>query len=89
MIMASSNKNTHLTYEERCIIETGIRNGSSKAAIAKILGKDKSTIGKEIALHRTCCYKRKFYKIYMIFPLKRQLNIIKSLIFERVSSTII
>ena len=57
MIMASSNKNTHLTYEERCIIETGIRNGSSKAAIAKILGKDKSTIGKEIALHRTCNYK--------------------------------
>ena len=34
------------------IIETGIRNGSSKKSIADTLGKDKSTIGKEIKLHR-------------------------------------
>ena len=34
------------------IIETGIRNGSSKVAIAGTLGKDNSTIGKEIKLHR-------------------------------------
>lgn len=47
-----SNKNKHLTFAERQIIETGIRNGSSKIAIAKTLGKDKSTIGKEIKLHR-------------------------------------
>ena len=50
--MTSSNKNKHLTFEERVIIETGIRNGSSKKAIADILGKDKSTIAKEIKLHR-------------------------------------
>lgn len=50
--MASSNKNKHLTREERIIIETGIRNGSSKKAIADTLGKDKSTIAKEIKLHR-------------------------------------
>lgn len=50
--MSSSNKNKHLTYSERTIIETGIRNGSSKTAIADTLGKDKSTIGKEIKLHR-------------------------------------
>lgn len=55
--MASSNKNTHLSYEERTIIETGIRNGSKKSAIANILGKDKSTIGKEIKLHRYCSKK--------------------------------
>ena len=41
-----SNKDvTHLTSEERRIIETGIRNGSTKTAIAKIIGKDNSTIG--------------------------------------------
>ncbi len=51
--MATSNLNKHLTFEERKIIETGIYNGSSKAAIAQTLGKDKSTIGKEIKLHRS------------------------------------
>lgn len=54
-----NNKNKHLTHEERLIIETGIRNGSSKKAIADILGKDKSTIGKEIKLHRIHSYKFK------------------------------
>lgn len=51
--MTTTNKNKHLTCQERIIIETGIRNGSSKSAIANILGKDKSTIGKEISLHRS------------------------------------
>ena len=32
-----------MTLEERRIIETGIRNASTKTAIARILGKDKST----------------------------------------------
>ena len=48
----TSNKYFHLTLAERQIIETGIFHGSTKAAIAKTLGKDKSTIGKEIKLHR-------------------------------------
>lgn len=47
---ASSNK--HLTLSDRIVIETGIRNGSSKTAIADTLGKNKSTIGREIAEHR-------------------------------------
>ena len=42
----------YLTKEERGIIETGIRNGSTKSAIADTLGKEKSTIGKEIKEHR-------------------------------------
>ena len=50
--MASSNKHLHLTLEERKIIETGIKNGSTKTAIAKNIGKDKSTIGREIKQHR-------------------------------------
>lgn len=51
------NKNKALTLEERKIIETGIRNGSTKTAIAATVGKDKSTIGKEIRLHRYLSYK--------------------------------
>ena len=38
----SSNKNLHLTQEERIIIETGITNNSTKSSIADTLGKDKS-----------------------------------------------
>lgn len=48
----SNNKNLHLTYQERLIIQTGIENGSTKVAIAQTIGKDKSTIGKEIKAHR-------------------------------------
>lgn len=50
--MSSSNKNSHLTLDERMIIEKGIHNNSSKSSIADTIGKDKSTIGKEIKLHR-------------------------------------
>ena len=51
-MMKKSNAGKHLTKEERVIIETGIRNGSTKSAIADTLGKEKSTIGKEIKEHR-------------------------------------
>ena len=50
--MAHKNKHLHLTHEERKIIEFSIVNGASKTDMANILGKDKSTIGKEIKLHR-------------------------------------
>lgn len=56
----SDNKNKALTLEERRMIEIGIRNGSTKAAIAKNLGKDKTTIGKEIRRHRRQSYKCSF-----------------------------
>ena len=52
IIMAKSNKNLHLTLSDRQIIQRGIENGSTKASIAETLGKDKSTIGKEIKAHR-------------------------------------
>lgn len=52
LIMATSNQNKHLTLAERIIIETGIQSGATKTAIAKTIGKDNSTVGKEIALHR-------------------------------------
>ena len=53
----SSNSNSHLTLEDRKIIEQGINNSETKASIADKLGKDKSTIGKEIKLHRVMTYK--------------------------------
>ena len=56
-IMNSNKEVTHLSSEERRIIETGIRHGSTKTAIAKTIGKDNSTVGKEIKLHRKLKYK--------------------------------
>ena len=43
----ATNKNKHLTQDDRNVIAIGIVNGSSKKAIADNLGKDKSTIGKK------------------------------------------
>ena len=37
--MASSNKHLHITLDERRIIEIGIRNNSTKTAIARTLGR--------------------------------------------------
>ena len=55
--MDSNKEVTHLSAEERRIIETGIRHGSTKTAIAKTIGKDNSTVGKEIKLHRKLKFK--------------------------------
>ena len=60
--MSSNNKNLHLTVQERIIIEKGIENGSTKAAIALTIGKDRSTVGKEIKKHRELVHKSS-YKI--------------------------
>lgn len=57
--MKTQNSFSHLTLEERRIILTGITNGSTKAAIAQTIGKDKSTVGKEIKLHRALTHKCK------------------------------
>ena len=51
--MSASNSNKHLTLEERRIIEIGIGNGSTHTSIANTLGKNKSTIGREIKEHRS------------------------------------
>ena len=50
--MENTNAYFHLTLEERRIILKGITNGSTKTAIAQTIGKDKSTVGKEIRTHR-------------------------------------
>ena len=56
-IMSEANTFTHLTLEERRIILTGIIHGSTKTAIAETIGKEKSTVGKEIKLHRVLTHK--------------------------------
>lgn len=43
---------SHLTLEQRIIIQTGIENRGTKAAIAKTIGKDSTTVAKEIKKHR-------------------------------------
>ena len=57
--MSEFNSFSHLTLEERRIILAGIINASTKTAIAQTIGKDKSTVGKEIKLHRTLTHKCK------------------------------
>jgi IS30 family transposase len=44
--------NTHLTLEQRKIIQAGIENDSTKSAIARNIGKDATTVAKEIRKHR-------------------------------------
>lgn len=59
VLMSVSNMFSHLILEERRIILTGITNGSTKTANAQTIGKDKSTVGKEIKLHRSLTHKCK------------------------------
>ena len=44
--------NTHLTLDERKIIQAGIENNSPKVSIARTIGKDATTVAKEIRKHR-------------------------------------
>lgn len=72
--MSNNNAFFHLTLDERRIILTGITNGSTKTAIAQTIGKDKSTVGKEIKLHRILSHKCSLpleCSAYRKCPLKR------------------
>lgn len=50
--MKQIHDNSHLTLEERKIIQMGIENRSRKVDIARTIGKDPTTIAKEIRKHR-------------------------------------
>ena len=43
---------THLTYDDRLAIQAGLQQGLKVAQIAKNIGKDRSTVGREIKAHR-------------------------------------
>ena len=47
-----THDSTHLTLDERKVIQTGIENNSTKADIARTIGKDATTVAKEIRKHR-------------------------------------
>lgn len=70
VIFIMKHDNTHLTLNDRKIIQTGIENRSTKAAIAKNLGKDESTIAKEIRKHRQL--KPRNTKLYPSICIHRQ-----------------
>lgn len=57
--MKTTNAFSHLALKERRLILAGITNSSTKTAIAQTIGNDKSTIGKEIKLHRVLTHKCK------------------------------
>lgn len=54
--------NKHLSLEERKIIQTGIENRCNKVDIARTLGKDPTTVAKEIRKHRE--YKPRNVSLY-------------------------
>jgi len=56
-----THDNKHLTLNERKIIQTGIENRSNKVDIARIIGKDPTTITKEIKKHRIFKPRNQFY----------------------------
>ena len=55
-----SNRQKHLTLENRVTIETGLKEGKSFRMIADELGKDPTTISKEIRKHRIIVERNKF-----------------------------
>lgn len=44
--------NKHLTYDERLAIQAGLQQGLKIAQIAKKIGKDRATLGREIKARR-------------------------------------
>lgn len=62
------NKNKHLTLDDRRVILSGIRNNSSKKAIADTIGKDPTTVAKEIRLHRIKTAACKYTRDCALFP---------------------
>lgn len=65
-----THDNKHLTLDERKIIQTGIENRSNKIDIARTIGKDPTTIAKEIRKHRTFKPRNQF--IYPSICIHRQ-----------------
>ena len=49
--MNQKGNQKHLTFEQRVEIEKGLTENKSFSAIAAIIGKDPSTISKEVRLH--------------------------------------
>ena len=57
---STDKKYSHLTLEERNIIEDMLKNDYSLCLIARTIGRDKTTISKEIKKHREVIYPNRF-----------------------------
>ncbi len=53
MDTSAVNRQKHMTQEDRITVETGLNEGKSLKEIASLIGKDPTTISKEIRKHRT------------------------------------
>ena len=62
--------NTHLTLQDRQIIQKGIESRSSKTAIAQTIGKDPTTVAKEIRKHRDLKRRNAFNQRHICVHLK-------------------
>ena len=70
-------KNSHLSLEDREQIQIGLEKGLSKKKIAEIIGKDPSTIGKEIKKRRKIKPRNQFNHISICKHLKECRKCIK------------
>ena len=61
---------THLTLDERKVIQAGIENNSTKADIARTIGKDATTVAKEIRKHRKLKPRNTFNRPVMCAKMK-------------------
>lgn len=73
---ATKCKNRHLNYEERCIIERQLSQKTSKAAIARLLVRDISTIKREIKRGTVKQVKKNTY-------CSKKLNVPENIEYER------
>jgi IS30 family transposase len=55
----------HLTLDQRKVIQVGIENGSTKAAISRNIGKDATTVAKEIRKHRVLNQRNKWNRPFL------------------------
>lgn len=62
--------NTHLTLQDRQIIQKGIESRSSKTAIAQTIGKGPTTVAKEIRKHRDLKRRNAFNQRHICIHLK-------------------
>ena len=61
-------KSKHLTLDQRKAIQDGIENRLSKTAIARLIGKDPSTVAKEITAHRKLKPRNRFNSPFVTAP---------------------
>ena len=73
IIMKNKGNQKHLTFEQRVDIEKGLTENKSFTEIGRIIGKNPSTISKEVRLHAHT--KERPFATLIYVPHMRQLNV--------------